>query len=249
MRSAPTITRRPAQWPSPRPRRSRSSSRCGMPASASSHAVSRAPCSSGRVSSTRTSAILPRECKTRIAPIAVPNAVVASRPVLQCVRMRSGRSGHSSCTRSAAWVAHARLTVGVLGQHLLRLGEHGVGALGQLGHRTLHTPGQVDRGRPGRGDPLRLRPSPSRGRPRALCRQRHTECTGDAERGAPRMARVLIASMSSSTVVIRSRRNSCGSARWSMASKHRRPRRSNSPRKSSQLATQLASHRPIETRI
>jgi uncharacterized protein DUF732 len=35
--------------------------------------------------------------------------------------------------------------------------------------------------------------------------------------GAPRMARVLIASMTSSTVVIRSRRISCGSARWSMA--------------------------------
>ncbi|BBU22561.1 hypothetical protein MYXE_23510 [Mycobacterium xenopi] len=35
--------------------------------------------------------------------------------------------------------------------------------------------------------------------------------------GAPRMASVLIASMSSSTVVIRNQRSWCGSARWSMA--------------------------------
>jgi hypothetical protein len=36
--------------------------------------------------------------------------------------------------------------------------------------------------------------------------------------GAPRMARVLIASMSSSTPAIRSQRNSRGNRRWSMAS-------------------------------
>jgi hypothetical protein len=47
-------------------------SRCGIPARTHSHAVSREPCITGRVSSTHTSATLPWAWAARITPSAVP---------------------------------------------------------------------------------------------------------------------------------------------------------------------------------
>jgi len=102
MRSAPTMTQSTCPVAIAHAAAESIVRRCGIPASASSQAVNRAPCSSGRVSSTSTSATLPRACNTRSAPSAVPNAVVASRPVLQWVSTRSGRSGDSRSTSSAA---------------------------------------------------------------------------------------------------------------------------------------------------
>ena len=56
-----------------------------MPSCCSSHTVSRAPCSQGRVSPAKTRSI--RSCATpaRITPSAVPKPAVASEPVLQWV--------------------------------------------------------------------------------------------------------------------------------------------------------------------
>ena len=56
-----------------------------MPSCSSSQAVSREPCSSGRVSSTSTSIRLPGRCAVLITPSALPMPPVASEPALQCV--------------------------------------------------------------------------------------------------------------------------------------------------------------------
>ena len=60
-----------------------------MPSRSSSQAVSRAPCSSGRVSSTHTEATRPCWCAVAMTPSAVPQPAVASAPVLQWVSTRS----------------------------------------------------------------------------------------------------------------------------------------------------------------
>ena len=99
-RSAPTMT------PSTSPRAIRNGPapstaiRYPMPAWPSSHAVSRAPCSSGRVSLATTPSSAPRRCSSNATDSAVPPTTVARAPVLQWVSSR-GRSPHSSTTRSA----------------------------------------------------------------------------------------------------------------------------------------------------
>ena len=79
-------------------------SRWGMPSRTSSHAVRREPCITGRVSSTHTSASLPRSCAARMTPSAVPYPAVASAPALQWVRTRP-----PSGTSAAPWAPMARL--------------------------------------------------------------------------------------------------------------------------------------------
>ena len=66
----------------------------GMPSFISSHAVSRAPCRNGRVSSTYTWIRFPAATAERITPSAVPYPAVARAPALQWVRTlpRAGRS-------------------------------------------------------------------------------------------------------------------------------------------------------------
>ena len=56
-----------------------------MPSRISSHAVSRAPCRTGRVSSAITRMPLPWACAARITASAVPSPAVASAPALQWV--------------------------------------------------------------------------------------------------------------------------------------------------------------------
>ena len=56
-----------------------------MPSCCSSHTVSRAPCSQGRVSPANTRAMRPSATPARITPSAVPKPAVASEPVLQWV--------------------------------------------------------------------------------------------------------------------------------------------------------------------
>ena len=75
--------------------------RCGAPIRASSQVVSRPPCSSGRVSSGMASSSRPRSCSVWMTASAVPRSTAASPPVLQIVITRSGRSPHSSNSRSA----------------------------------------------------------------------------------------------------------------------------------------------------
>ena len=64
--------RRPRRPPSAPAAITSATSRNGMPSRASSHAVSRAPWSTGRVSSTQTLGSRPCSCAARITPIAVP---------------------------------------------------------------------------------------------------------------------------------------------------------------------------------
>ncbi len=70
-----------------------------MPARPSSHAVRRAPWSSGRVSETHTSASRPLSKAVRRIPPAVPWPAVASGPVLQWVSARCPASKKRSAPR------------------------------------------------------------------------------------------------------------------------------------------------------
>src|SRR5674476_1315158 len=89
MRSAPMIAT------STRPRRIvlaaalSACTTCSIPSFRSSQLVSRAPWSSGRVSSAYTRPSRPRWCSSWMIPYAVPQALVASAPVLQCVTTRT----------------------------------------------------------------------------------------------------------------------------------------------------------------
>ena len=199
MRSAPTMTQSTCPVAIAHAAAESIVSRCAMPASANSHAVSRAPCSSGRVSSTSTSATLPRACSTRSAPSAVPTAVVASRPVLQCVSTRSGRSGHSRSTRSAAWVASIRLTRASSASICWASASTASGPAGNVAS-ARRTP-QARFTAVGRADAIRaasdvvLSVSPTC----VYAASATPKAPATPSAGAPRMARVLIASMSSST--------------------------------------------------
>ncbi|GAA2351233.1 hypothetical protein GCM10010170_041220 [Dactylosporangium salmoneum] len=100
IRSAPRIT----ASTSPRAIRNgpaeSTASRCGTPARPSSHVVSRAPCSSGRVSLAMTLWRALRRYNSNTTAKAVPSTTVASPPALQCVRSRMPLP-HSVSTRSA----------------------------------------------------------------------------------------------------------------------------------------------------
>ncbi len=128
-----------------------------MPSWSSSQAVSRDPCSSGRVSSAMTWARAPRSRSARITPSAVPHPRQASAPVLQCVWTFSGPAPHSSMRRSAPALAEAvaDLDGGVAD------GEGGgfdrLGSVGEHGGDGEYLAPQVDRSRAGVGDPLDLR--------------------------------------------------------------------------------------------
>ena len=80
-----------------------------MPYCESSHAVNRAPCSNGRVSSANTSLKTPRSNNSRITPSAVPQSVVAKVPVLQWVNALIGLLETFCSIQSAASFAIARL--------------------------------------------------------------------------------------------------------------------------------------------
>ena len=98
IRSAPTKMQSTSPRASKLPAAESATTVCGMPSASSSHAVSRAPWSSGRVSSTSTCCSNPRAHASRSAPSAVPCPPVASPPVLQCVSARV-----PGASRLAAW--------------------------------------------------------------------------------------------------------------------------------------------------
>ena len=75
-----------------------------MPALVSSQAVSRAPCRSGRVSSTQILIRFPASAAARMTPMAVPYPAVASPPALQWVRMRAGFGTNAWPCRPIAWL-------------------------------------------------------------------------------------------------------------------------------------------------
>ncbi len=90
MRSAPTTTASIR----PRPKRlataASGSTACAMPSRPSSHAVRRAPCSSGRVSGTQTNGARPSACNRRTTP----NAVTCAMRSPKHPRYRLRRSAH-----------------------------------------------------------------------------------------------------------------------------------------------------------
>ena len=146
-RSQPTMTastspRRmsPAAAPS-------TSSSWGMPARRSSQIVSRAPCSSGRVSHASTDSS-PRAASSATTASAEPVPPHASVPVLQCVRIRARPGEQVGAVRGD------RGARGVLGGvDRLGLGARHLGARARRDgeHRRLHAvdrPREVDRRRP-----------------------------------------------------------------------------------------------------
>ena len=115
-RSAPTRTTSTSPRAIRGPAATSAISVCGTPAWASSQAVSRAPWRYGRVSSTQTWTWRPAWWAAWTTPSAVPNWPHASGPVLQWVRMRSGRSsggGSSARPKSASrpWSVVASRTI------------------------------------------------------------------------------------------------------------------------------------------
>ncbi len=86
---------RPGRWPCSAAAALSASSVCGRPALAASHAVSRAPCNSGLVSSIHSRARRPARCAARITANAVPSPADTRLPVLQWVRIRA--SAGTSC--------------------------------------------------------------------------------------------------------------------------------------------------------
>jgi hypothetical protein len=92
----------------------------GTPAAASSKVVKRAPCSSGRVSSTKTCTRLPRRCAATITPSAVPSPPVASGPVLQWVNTEPcvGHQGRAEFAQRAI----DRALLGVDRQRFVEIG-------------------------------------------------------------------------------------------------------------------------------
>ena len=137
-----------------------------MPSASSSHAVSRAPWSSGRVSSTHTCATSPSSHAARIAPSAEPYP-----PVARAARVAVREDRASAATSSTAWrpSGRQRSTSAVSGSP----GP----ARGRRGAHLLERPGEVH----GR----RTRASSTRARRRVLPaprRQRVAVRRGDADR-------------------------------------------------------------------
>ena len=156
----------PARGPSAPPALESAITRWGIPARPSSHAVSRAPWSSGRVSSTHTCASRPRSQAG--AQHAARGAVAAG----------GERAGVAVGQRPVARVEQLRAQVG---QRAGRppAGRDGARARAPAGRssaeRALHRPGEVDRGGPRRAQELR-------GRLRSAG-ERHAVRGGQADRG------------------------------------------------------------------
>ena len=160
-----------------------------MPSWPSSQAVSRDPCSSGRVSSAMTWARAPRSRSARITPSAVPQPRQARAPVLQCVCTFSGPAPHSSM-RNAAPRSLRRLLTSIAVSRTARAAASTASApSGMHGRDREHLAAQVDRGRAGVGDPLDLGVQPGGVPSLALGlpdRERHAERAGHPEqRRAP----------------------------------------------------------------
>ena len=125
-----------------------------MPRCCSSHAVSRAPCSSGRVSSAKTCGRLPRRASSKIdgqrGAVAAP---VASAPALQWVRMPAPSAGRrAGRRRGGPMAAHMLAVFGVDGAGFGEQAFASARGRGRLGSRSLaahavERPEQIDRRR------------------------------------------------------------------------------------------------------
>jgi len=107
IRSAPTITASISPRAINEPAIESVTSVTGIPSLASSHAVSLAPCKSGRVSQASTRRSRPRCHALRTMPSAVPHSAVASAPALQWVSTEVPGASSSAPAAPSAWQAAA----------------------------------------------------------------------------------------------------------------------------------------------
>jgi hypothetical protein len=213
---------------------------CGIPACTSSQAVSRLPCSSGRVSSTQTWSGVPRRAATCTMPSAVPTPPVARNPVLQCVRTLTGpesrdprasvpRCVSSGCPCSAirrhASASSSQIACASASSAASTAGAAPEAARARRTIRSMAQPRFTAVGRAARmasASASTCRTNASRGAP---VRSRAAATSPIAAvmpiAGAPRTRSAPIASTSASTVPTSSHRSSTGSAVWS--SRRRRP--------------------------
>ncbi len=170
MRSAPTITLLTSPRAISDPAPASATTGRGCPARSSSHAVSRAPWSSGRVSSTQTCSSRPCSQAERSTPTAVPRPPVASAPALQCVSTRS-----PAANSVRAELAHAAVGSSCSAAMRVRLGRAASGAASD----AVERPAQVH----GRGPRVAERAGGRLGVLAARGRQRQPVCRGDPDRG------------------------------------------------------------------
>ena len=117
--------------------------------------MSRAPWSSGRVSSGSASSRAPRAWSSPITPSAVPRSTAASAPVLQIVIARTVGRATSSAIRSAPRVAMAAQAA--MSSSRIRRASDSTAPCpsGRHAQRAVDAPGEVDRRRAGIAQALR----------------------------------------------------------------------------------------------
>ena len=173
---------------------------CGMPSVSSSQAVSLAPWSSGRVSSTQTCSTRPRSHAARMPPSAVPYPPVASPPVLQCVSTRAPALEQVGRMRG-----HQPAPLDLVGVEASARSGVGSSRIASSAQRRLTAVGR---------DAASARRRASRSSPRsAASASPYAAATPIA--GAPRTASVRIASATSAADSQRSSTSSSGRRRWS----------------------------------
>ena len=142
--------------PTGRRRRRRCGARC--PAATSSNAVSRAPCSSGRVSSAVTDARCPRSCSARTMPERRP-PLDARQPAGVAVRVHAQRLGRTAPPAAPRPARPAPGSSRTSSSHSSTASATTAAApVVGAGDDPPHGPRQVDGRRPGGGDALGLGP-------------------------------------------------------------------------------------------
>src|SRR3954451_20499464 len=197
----------------------------GKPARSSSHSVSRAPSSSGRVShaSTRTSGS--RRCSSRITASAVPSPPAASAPVLQIVSTR-----RALARRSAPWRAIAALAAS--SSAWMRWASARAAAAIEIGPAAIHaarTRSTAHARFTAVGRAANKASAPDSRDPRPGCRATSIASPYAATipmSGAPRTASRRIAAAVSSAPVRSSQTSRAGSAVWSRTDSARPSQRS-----------------------
>src|SRR2546430_14379545 len=188
-------------------------SRNGTPSPRSSHAVSRAPCNSGRVSLATTPPSVPRRCSSATTARAVPPVTAASAPVLQWVSSRTD-GPQSSVTRSApSRACPAELAISSSRRRSASASTASGPAASRAAARSAPRARLTAVGRALRTAWIAAVGS---GYWRTASATPKAPATPSA--GAPRTASRRIASTSSSTVDSRRTRVASGSAVWSMIS-------------------------------
>ena len=186
--------------------------------------MSRAPCSSGRVSPAKTLTRRPAACAAYTGASAVPMPAVASAPALQCVNTRapSGTKARPCCPM-AAHISRSSSRIAVASSRSAA-SSAGTVAEGSASARAVIRSSAHDRFTAvGRAAARRFACAWRRARSvcPSSCAKSPSEATSPSAAatpiaGAPRTASVAIASRTSLTVRRSRSTNSLGRRRWSM---------------------------------